>query len=158
MEQIASGAEQAAGASQQSLSAIMSLSTSFSEARTHAEAARAKTTSLQTLLIETGAQIDASVSAVGANATRQRAMVDIVSLLERQATEIGEITRVVGDISDQTNLLALNAAIEAARAGENGRGFAVVADEVRALAGSSEKSAEDVQTLAEGIGSEVRSV
>ncbi|MBM6579574.1 hypothetical protein ILT44_05215 [Microvirga sp. BT689] len=158
MEQIASGAEEAAGASQQSLSAIMSLGTSFSESRTHAEAARAKTTSLQTLLIETGAQIDASVIAVGANAARQRAMVDIVSLLEKQATEIGEITRVVGDVSDQTNLLALNAAIEAARAGENGRGFAVVADEVRALAGTSERSAQDIQILAEGIVREVRSV
>jgi methyl-accepting chemotaxis protein len=158
MEQIATGAEEAAGASQQSLSAIVSLGASFSEARTHAEAARVKTSSLQTLLIETGAQIDASVAAVGANAARQRAMVDIVSLLERQATEIGEITRVVGDVSDQTNLLALNAAIEAARAGENGRGFAVVADEVRALAGTSERSAQDIQILAEGIVREVRSV
>jgi methyl-accepting chemotaxis protein len=158
MEQIATGAEEAAGASQQSLSAIVSLGASFSEARTHAEAARAKTSSLQTLLIETGAQIDASVAAVGANAARQKAMVDIVSLLERQATEIGEITRVVGDVSDQTNLLALNAAIEAARAGENGRGFAVVADEVRALAGTSERSAQDIQILAEGIVREVQSV
>lgn len=158
MEQIATGAEEAAGASQQSLSAIVSLGASFSEARTHAEAARAKTSSLQTLLIETGAQIDASVAAVGANAARQKAMVDIVSFLERQATEIGEITRVVGDVSDQTNLLALNAAIEAARAGENGRGFAVVADEVRALAGTSERSAQEIQILAESIVREVRSV
>lgn len=158
MEQIASGAEEAAGASQQSLSAIVSLGASFSEARTHAEAARTKTSSLQTLLIETGAQIDASVVAVGTNAARQRAMVDIVSLLERQAAEIGEITRVVGDVSDQTNLLALNAAIEAARAGENGRGFAVVADEVRALASTSERSAQDIQILAEGIVRAVQSV
>ncbi|HZH09894.1 MAG TPA: methyl-accepting chemotaxis protein [Microvirga sp.] len=158
MEQIASGAEEAAGASQQSLSAIVSLSASFSEARTHAEATRTKTAGLQSLLIETGAQIGTSVTAVEANAARQRVMVEIVSLLEQQAAEIGEITRVVGDISDQTNLLALNAAIEAARAGESGRSFAVVADEVRALAGTSEKSAQDVQTLAEGIVREVRSV
>jgi methyl-accepting chemotaxis protein len=158
MEQIASGAEEAAGASQQALSAIVSLSASFAEARAHAEATRVRTTGLRSLLIETGAQIDASMAAVETNATRQRAMVEIVSLLEKQATEIGEITRVVGDISDQTNLLALNAAIEAARAGESGRGFAVVADEVRALAGNSEKSAQDIQTLAEGIVSEVRSV
>jgi methyl-accepting chemotaxis protein len=158
MEQIASGAEEAAGASQQALSAIVSLSASFAEARAHAEATRVRTTGLRSLLVETGAQIDASMAAVETNATRQRAMVEIVSLLEKQATEIGEITRVVGDISDQTNLLALNAAIEAARAGESGRGFAVVADEVRALAGNSEKSAQDIQTLAEGIVSEVRSV
>ncbi len=158
MEQIAAGAEEAAGASQQSLSAIVSLGASFSGARQHAEEARTKTASLQSLLIETAAQIDTSVASVEANATRQRAMVEIISLLEQQATTIGEITSMVGDISDQTNLLALNAAIEAARAGENGRGFAVVADEVRALAGSSEKSAQDIQTLAEVIAGEVRSV
>lgn len=158
MEQIASGAEEAAGASHQSLSAIVSLNASFSDARAHAEATRAKTAGLQGLLIETGAQIDASVAAVESNTTRQRALVDIISLLEKRASEIGEITLLVGDISDQTNLLALNAAIEAARAGESGRGFAVVADEVRALAGTSERSAQDIQALAEGIVSEVRSV
>lgn len=158
MEQIASGAEEAAGASQQSLSAIVNLSASFSEARSHAEAMRTKTASLQALLIETGSQIDTSVAAVETNTDRQRDMVQVVSLLEAQATEIGEITRLVGDISDQTNLLALNAAIEAARAGESGRGFAVVSDEVRILAGSSERSAQDIQTLAEGIVTDVRSV
>ncbi|RDI57337.1 methyl-accepting chemotaxis sensory transducer [Microvirga subterranea] len=158
MEQIASGAEEAAGASQQSLSAIVSLAAAFSDARRHAEASNTRMAALQTLLIETGAQIDTSVAAVEANAMRQQSMVEIISHLEEQAADIGEITRTVGDISDQTNLLALNAAIEAARAGDNGRGFAVVADEVRALAGTSEKSAQDIQTLTEGIVSEVRSV
>lgn len=158
MEQIASGAEEAAGASQQSLSAIVSLTAAFSDARRHAEASNTRMAALQTLLIETGAQIDTSVLAVEANAMRQKSMVEIISRLEEQAADIGEITRTVGDISDQTNLLALNAAIEAARAGDNGRGFAVVADEVRALASTSEKSAQDIQSLTEGIVSEVRSV
>ncbi|MBQ0821984.1 methyl-accepting chemotaxis protein [Microvirga sp. HBU67558] len=158
MESIASGAEEAAGASQQSLSAVISLGVSFAEARRHAEATQSKTAGLQSLLIEAGAQIDASVAAVTTNAARQEAMVDVIELLEEQAIAIGDITRTVGDISDQTNLLALNAAIEAARAGDNGRGFAVVADEVRALASASEKSAQEVQTLADGIVTEIRSV
>ena len=53
----------------------------------------------------------------------------MVSELEKQAANIGDIVKAVARIADQTNLLALNAAIEAARAGKHGKGFAVVADE-----------------------------
>src|SRR6185369_16465670 len=64
----------------------------------------------------------------------------------------------VSRIADQTNLLALNAAIEAARAGDHGRGFAVVADEVRTLAETSDKSAQEVQQLAESIQTDVSGI
>jgi len=55
-----------------------------------------------------------------------------VSMTET-ANEIGEVVRLIRDISKRTNLLALNATIEAARAGEAGRGFSVVANEVKSL-------------------------
>lgn len=57
-----------------------------------------------------------------------------VKQLDLQASRIGDVVSIIGDVAEQTNLLALNATIEAARAGESGRGFAVVAAEVKELA------------------------
>jgi methyl-accepting chemotaxis protein len=156
LEQISASAEEAAGASQESQAAVKSLGSIFTEARHKAEHSRARTDALQGLLIEAGAQISAAAAWVQENAARQLRSVEIVSQLEAQALSIGSITQIVSDIADQTNLLALNAAIEAARAGEQGRGFAVVADEVRAFSETSEKSAAEVQGLADSIGTDVK--
>ncbi|WP_282936657.1 methyl-accepting chemotaxis protein [Paenibacillus sp. RC67] len=71
--------------------------------------------------------------------------------LSAHSEEIGEIVKVMRDISAQTNLLALNASIEASRAGEEGRGFAVVAGEIRKLAEQSSKSSEHIAELIEAV-------
>jgi methyl-accepting chemotaxis protein len=158
MLQIASGAEEAAGASQEQLAAVKTIVADLGAARREADQGRKQMEALQLVLAETAVQINASARAIEKNAERQHAATTVIAELEQRARDIGEISRTVSRISDQTNLLALNAAIEAARAGEYGRGFAVVAEEVRALAEASEKSAQDVQRLAEAIQAQVLDV
>jgi len=156
MEQIAAGADEAAGASQEQLAAIKQAGGNLATARGEADHSRRRTEAAQVLLAETGAQIAASVQSIERNSERQEASAEIIGELERRAQDVSAITGAVSRISDQTNLLALNAAIEAARAGDHGRGFAVVAEEVRALADVSDKSALQVQSHAEEIQAKVR--
>lgn len=94
--------------------------------------------------------------------TRTGEVLTDIQQLEQNASEVGEIIDLVGDIAGQTNLLALNASIEAARAGENGKGFAVVATEVRHLADSSVKAVQDIaeliHTMQENVGRVVKQI
>ena len=159
MEQIASGAEEAASASQETLSVATSTTNALGRARDQADTARRRTESLQLLLGETANQISAWAGNIRQNGERQAASVGVIAQLSGAGRQYrGRDPTRSGGVSDETNLLALNAAIEAARAGDHGRGFAVVADEVRALAETSEKSAREAQQLAGTIQQQVETV
>ncbi|MDD2319671.1 MAG: methyl-accepting chemotaxis protein [Geobacteraceae bacterium] len=58
---------------------------------------------------------------------------DGIMRLSENSGRIGNIVKVIKDITKKTNLLALNASIIAAQAGEFGKDFGVVAEEMRAL-------------------------
>jgi methyl-accepting chemotaxis protein len=148
MAQIASGAEEAAGASQEQSASIKRIVIHLAGARTDAENTGRRAETVTATLSETTAQITASVHAMARNAERQKSSVAGIAELNERAADISQITRTVSRIADQTNLLALNAAIEAARTGNHGRGFAVVAEEVRALAETANKNAQEVDSLA----------
>ena len=155
-DQIAAGAEEASSAAQESLAAFQQVGVSITRQLQNAELSRGKGEVCQTLIVRTSADVAGLITNVAVAAQRQVASVKMVTELETQAANIGDIVKAVARIADQTNLLALNAAIEAARAGKHGKGFAVVADEVRTLAETSEKSAKQIQELVGQIQQEVK--
>ena len=91
--------------------------------------------------------VDQAMASVTALVTEVETTAHSIEAMQQDVQQIGSILGVIGGIAEQTNLLARNAAIEAARAGEQGRGFAVVADEVRSLAGRTQKSTAEIQTM-----------
>lgn len=155
-EQIAVAARQAATNSEQVLKSCQDAMVMIEGAVTDSAQARERGNTLKQTLIALSDNISLSINATRDAANRATNSVKVISDLEVQAENIGQIVKAVGRIADQTNLLALNAAIEAARAGMHGKGFAVVADEVRTLAEISEKSAKEIQELVSQFQSEVK--
>lgn len=154
--QIATAASQAASNSDQVLKACQDAMVMIEGAVTDSGQARERGNSLKQTLTVLSGNISLSINATRDAAMRATNSVKVISDLEVQAENIGQIVKAVGRIADQTNLLALNAAIEAARAGMHGKGFAVVADEVRTLAEISEKSAKEIQELVSQFQAEVK--
>jgi methyl-accepting chemotaxis protein len=70
-----------------------------------------------------------------------------IKLLEEKTNQIGNIVKVIDEISEQTNLLSLNASIESARVGAAGRGFAVIANEIRKLSDNTLNSSKQIQII-----------
>ena len=151
MLQIATGAEESSGASQESLAVVTQVQERIKTQQQAATGVEGLSRTLQGLIVETTAIVVGLLSNVEGASDRQAASVTMISELEKQADEIGEIVKTVAHIADQTNLLALNAAIEAARARQHGKGFAVVADEVRTLAETSERSARQIRDLIDQV-------
>ncbi len=151
IEESSQGAEQQAHRSTETATAMEEMNATVLEVARNASAA-AQISDEARVNAQRGANIVSQVvSEIASVQTQALALKDDMSLLGKQAEDIGHIMSVISDIADQTNLLALNAAIEAARAGEAGRGFAVVADEVRKLAEKTMTATKEVGNSINGI-------
>lgn len=76
---------------------------------------------------------------------------DVAIEHSKAVEKISQLTEAISGISEQTNLLALNASIEAARAGEAGRGFSVVATEISTLAGQTNQTVENINSMVDEV-------
>ena len=91
--------------------------------------------------------VEQTINEISVLADNAQTTTEVLTTLEKEGENIGQVLSVIRGIADQTNLLALNAAIEAARAGDMGRGFAVVADEVRSLAKRTQDSTSEIESM-----------
>jgi methyl-accepting chemotaxis protein len=114
------------------------------EASTNVEIAASAANELSASIEEINRQLAQTSKLVGIAAGEASASNDQISSLAAAAQKIGDVVKLIQDVTGQINLLALNATIEAARAGEAGRGFAVVASEVKSLAVQTGKATEEI--------------
>lgn len=131
--------------------AVNQMSVTATEVASNAQTASSFTNTADKEVSEATKMISKTVSVVESLAEDFTNGTVSIASVEDRVNDIGSILDVIRGIAEQTNLLALNAAIEAARAGEQGRGFAVVADEVRALAGRTQQSTGEIQTMIERL-------
>lgn len=71
--------------------------------------------------------------------------------LNNKSKQIGEVLKIINEVSGEIHLLSLNAAIEASGAGEYGKRFGVVASEVRRLAERTRISSDEIRKIVEEV-------
>ncbi|MEK4435964.1 methyl-accepting chemotaxis protein [Paenibacillus sp. FSL K6-2862] len=147
IEQMAQGADRQVLLVEQSMRTIQVVAGNMGHIADNASTTAVATAHVAQKSKEGGEVIQGAVSQMNNIHQSVNHVSDGINHLVLISQEIGQIIKVISDISKQTNLLALNASIEAARAGEHGRGFAVVAREVGTLAEQAAQSADQVNGL-----------
>lgn len=158
VEQTAASSSAQVSSAQRLLSTVEQSTTVANEISKEAEHAIHMTDTMTNNINDGEGQIRLLVDGMNHISDTGEKTLKIVLNLERQANEINQITKLVGEIADQTHLLALNASIEATHAGEHGHGFAVVAHQIRKLAADSSSAVEQITHLVQEMQTQTHTV
>lgn len=158
VDTIASGADAQAESAKSTLASVERMAAAGEAIDEKGHRSRMLSEEMVRAIEESGSVVRSLLEGMRELALSNGESMQLVSKLNANAQQIGDISHAVGGIADQTHLLALNASIEAARAGEAGRGFAVVAGEIRKLAEQSAVAVKDINELLGQIETDVTNV
>lgn len=150
-ERVASTSNTVAAAAEEMSTNMNSVAAAIEEMSTNIEMVAGSAGSISDKIIEIRGKTQNANRVTGEAVIKVEDSSKLIDILGNSATEIGNVTETIHEISEQTNLLALNATIEAARAGDAGKGFAVVANEIKALAMQTSEATTAIQNSINGI-------
>jgi methyl-accepting chemotaxis protein len=100
--------------------------------------------------------VDETIGATREIQHRFSAVGEAVLRLAGRSEAIGEVVRVIDEVTRATQLLAINASIIATEAGEHGKGFHVVADRVRSMAAETAESTHQITRLVASVQADIQ--
>ena len=148
VRQVSENTEALSSSAEETSSSLTEMSASIKEVEQRAGESASLAESVSQEASERGmAAAEAAIKGMDNIRATVEAASTVVNRLGKRSQAIGQILKVIDEVTDQTGLLALNAAILASQAGEHGKGFSVIAEEIKELAERTAASTQEISGL-----------